>query len=121
VRAETEVHADAEREVIVGVRAADVEAERIAEDRVVTIADRYDARSLSPFSSATPPTTASSCAWRMKWRTGVTHRIISFTAFGMRDGSSLSARRCAGSRMSASRPPASVLDVVSWPAVAIIE
>ena len=57
----------------------------------------------------------------MKWRTGVTQRIISSTALGMRDGSSLSARSWSGFRISASRPPASELDVVSWPAVAMIE
>jgi hypothetical protein len=57
----------------------------------------------------------------MKWRTGVTQRIISFTAFGSFAGSSLRARICSGLRMSASRPPATELDVVSCPAVAMIE
>ena len=37
VRAEAEVDADAEREVLVGVLAVDVEAERIREDAVVAV------------------------------------------------------------------------------------
>ena len=49
VRAEAEVHADAEREVVVGVRAPDVEAERVGEDRPRRgCAERYDSRSRSP-------------------------------------------------------------------------
>ena len=53
---------------------------------------RYDRYSHSPSAISTPATSVSTCAVRMKCRTGAVQRIISSTALGKRPGSAWSSR-----------------------------
>ncbi|CNH84915.1 Uncharacterised protein [Mycobacterium tuberculosis] len=65
-----------------------------------------------------PRTVVFSAAVRMKCLTGVTQRIISSVARGMRSRSSRSSANWSGLSMSACMPPEMVELVVSCPAVA---
>ena len=86
-RTETEVHAVAERVVLVRVM-ADVKPEWVVEDLFVTVGRRSSTD--SPAAIGTPRTVVSSRAERMNSLTGVTQRIISSAASGVSSGLSLS-------------------------------
>ncbi len=84
------------------------------------LADANDKYKSSPGSNVTSRRVNGSWQFRMKCLTGETYLMISSAASSMISGSDCSSSSWSGCSISASRPPAIALDVVSWPAVAMI-